>query len=184
MGAQDDGRTLFQQVADGGQSAADADVIGDLAVVIQRHVEIAAKENFLSGNVDVPHGLLMIIHTLVLAFSFCSVVDWFLGRFTPYQSDYSIQTARLQVKKAIKQPNSRRFSSFFRRSQQNGAVGGGADLLSPDQLSLFLQAGKVPLAQHLVHHHRHGVGQVQAPGAGPHGDADGPLRVALQQRFG
>ena len=62
MGAQDHGSILFQQIADGGQRAADADIIGDLSVVIQRNIEVAANKYFFPGNIDVRNGLLVVIH--------------------------------------------------------------------------------------------------------------------------
>ena len=60
--AQDDRRFLLQQIADGGKRAADANIIGDLALIVHRHVEVATEKYFLSGNVDVRYGLLVIIH--------------------------------------------------------------------------------------------------------------------------
>ena len=84
MGAQDDGGIVLQQITDGGQSAADADIIGDLAVLIQRHVEIAAQEDFLSGHVDVLDRF-FVVHTLfphILLF----VMLWFFpGILFPYR---------------------------------------------------------------------------------------------------
>ena len=41
-------------------------IVGDDAV-LQRHVEVAAQEYFLSGNVDVLDGFL-VVHTLFLTF--------------------------------------------------------------------------------------------------------------------
>ena len=63
MGAGDDGCALIQQILEGGQSGADALVIGDGAgLLILGHVEVAAAEHLLALHVDVGDGLLVVIH--------------------------------------------------------------------------------------------------------------------------
>ena len=57
MGAGDDRRLLFQQVADGGQRRHDALVAGDSArLFVLRHIEIAAQQDLLPGHVHVQNG--------------------------------------------------------------------------------------------------------------------------------
>ena len=63
VGAGDDCRTLFQEIADGGQGRHDPLVAGDLAgLFVLGHVEIAAQQDLLALYVNVTHGLLLIIH--------------------------------------------------------------------------------------------------------------------------
>lgn len=65
MGAGDHRRPLVQQILDGGQSSADALVIGNdaAAVLSQGHVEVAPQQDLLPRYVHVLDGLLVVIHT-------------------------------------------------------------------------------------------------------------------------
>ncbi len=47
----DDGGPAFGQPLDGRQRGADAEVVGDPAVVVQRHVEVGAHQHPLAGQV-------------------------------------------------------------------------------------------------------------------------------------
>jgi hypothetical protein len=67
MGAGDDGRAVFQQILDGGQSGHDALVAGDLAgLLVLRDVEIAAKQNLFVSDVDVQNCFLVVVHKSLL----------------------------------------------------------------------------------------------------------------------
>ena len=70
--AGDDSGVLLQQVLDGGQSGADALVVGDHARAVLGHgdVEIAAQQNLLAGDVNVSDSFLVVIHTNY-SFPFC-----------------------------------------------------------------------------------------------------------------
>jgi hypothetical protein len=52
------GGAVLLQVADRRQRGADAAVVGDAAVAVERHVEVDAHQRALAGNVDVADGLL------------------------------------------------------------------------------------------------------------------------------
>ena len=62
VGAEDHSRAFIQQIADGGQSGVDARFVRDVLIGVERHVEVAAHENLLAGNVDILYGL-FVIHT-------------------------------------------------------------------------------------------------------------------------
>ena len=63
VGAGDDSRPLVQQVLDSGQGGADALVVGDgVGGLVLRDVEVAAQEHLLAGDVNVLHGLLVVVH--------------------------------------------------------------------------------------------------------------------------
>ena len=53
MGADDDPRALVQEIVDGGQGRPDAGVVGNVSLVIERHVEIDAQENPFACDVDI-----------------------------------------------------------------------------------------------------------------------------------
>ena len=55
MRAQNDLGVVTYQVIDGLHSLVDTLGIGDIAVFIQRNVEIAADQNFFPGYVDIFH---------------------------------------------------------------------------------------------------------------------------------
>ena len=64
MGAGDDRRLLFQQVADGGQRRHDALVAGNGAgLLVLGHVEIAAQQDLFPSHVHVQNGLFIVVHT-------------------------------------------------------------------------------------------------------------------------
>ena len=68
VGAGDDGGAVVQQVLDGGQGGADALVIGDdaAAVLGHGHVEVAAQQDLLAGNVHIADGLFVVVHSRFL----------------------------------------------------------------------------------------------------------------------
>ncbi len=57
-------RAVLQQIADGRHGALDAGVVGDVALAVQRHVEVHAHEDALALHVDVADGLF--VHSGVL----------------------------------------------------------------------------------------------------------------------
>ena len=64
VGAGDDRRVPLQQIPDGGQRRHDALVAGDgTGLLILGHVEIAAQQDLLAGDVHVADGLFVVIHT-------------------------------------------------------------------------------------------------------------------------
>ena len=67
MRAQDDCCVVAQQVVDGLERCADALVIGDVAVLVLRNVEVAANDNLLAGNVDILDALLVVLHSISLS---------------------------------------------------------------------------------------------------------------------
>ena len=62
--AGDHGSVLVQQVLDGGQSRADALVVGDdaAAVLGQGHVEVTAQQDLLALDVYVPDSFFVVVH--------------------------------------------------------------------------------------------------------------------------
>ena len=59
MRAEDDGGLMLEQVFDRRKRGVDARFVGDVLVLVQRHVEVAADQYFLAGNVDVLDRLLV-----------------------------------------------------------------------------------------------------------------------------
>ena len=63
VGAGDDRGALLQQILDGGQSGADALIIGDrVGGLVLGNIEVAAQKHFLAGDVNVLHSLFVVIH--------------------------------------------------------------------------------------------------------------------------
>ena len=67
MRAQDDCCVVAQQVVDGLERCADALVVGNVAVLVLRNVEVAANDNLLAGNVDILDALLVVLHSISLS---------------------------------------------------------------------------------------------------------------------
>ena len=60
---EDHGGVVLQQIADGGQGRHDAGVVvNDSGGLVMGNVEVTAQEDLFPGDVDVPDGLLVIIH--------------------------------------------------------------------------------------------------------------------------
>ena len=66
--AKDNCCIVIQQVLDGLERRADALVVGDIAVFILRHVEVAADDNLLARHVDIFNALLVVLHKISLSF--------------------------------------------------------------------------------------------------------------------
>ena len=62
MRAQNYRGVVIEQIADRGQRGVDAGFIRDVALGIQRDVEIAANQHFFAGNLDVFNGHFIEIH--------------------------------------------------------------------------------------------------------------------------
>ena len=62
MRAEDDGGAMLEQVFDRRKRGVDARFVGDVLVLVQGHVEVAANQYFLAGNVDVLDRLFVEAH--------------------------------------------------------------------------------------------------------------------------
>ena len=62
MGAEDDRGVVIEQIADRGQRGVDAGFIRDIALGVERNVEIAANQHFLAGNLYIFNGHFIEIH--------------------------------------------------------------------------------------------------------------------------
>ena len=65
--AQNNCCVVAEQVLDGLERCADALVIGDVAVLVLRNVEVAADDNLLTGNVNILDALLVVLHSISLS---------------------------------------------------------------------------------------------------------------------
>ena len=66
--AKDNCCIVIQQVFDRFERSADALVVGDVAVLILRHIEVAAGNNLLPRYVDIFNALLVVLHKISLSF--------------------------------------------------------------------------------------------------------------------
>ena len=60
--AEDHSGVVVQQVLDGLERRTDALVVGDVAVLVLRHIEVAAGNDLLAGYVDVLNAFLIVLH--------------------------------------------------------------------------------------------------------------------------
>ena len=56
MGHEDDASTCIGEMLDGWDRALNAAVIGDVAVIVERHIEVDAHEDTFPGRVDIADG--------------------------------------------------------------------------------------------------------------------------------
>ena len=62
MGYDDDSGTAGDQIAQGGQSPLNASFIGQMPILVNGGVEIAADQHFFAAHIDIAHGLFVEVH--------------------------------------------------------------------------------------------------------------------------
>ena len=66
--AKDHSGIVVQQVLDGLERRADALVVGDVAVLVLRHVKVAAGNDLLAGYINILNAFFVVLHKISLSF--------------------------------------------------------------------------------------------------------------------